>query len=142
MRTEAIRTWSRIHTTLFQLTRGRIGRHARGMDYLLLTTTGRRSGKKHTVPLLYLRDGSNLVAIASFGGKPRHPDWFHNLTRDPNVTVQVGGDRLAAMARVADAEERARLWPQAVAVWPDYEAYQRRTERLIPVVILERTPPL
>ena len=63
------------------------------MDYLLLTTTGRHSGKKHTVPLLYLRDGSNLVAIASFGGKPRHPDWFHNLTRDPNVTVQVGGDR-------------------------------------------------
>jgi deazaflavin-dependent oxidoreductase (nitroreductase family) len=112
------------------------------MDYLLLTTTGRRSGKKHTVPLLYLRDGSNLVAIASFGGKPRHPDWFHNLMRDPNVTVQIGGDRYAATAREAKAEERARLWPRAAAVWPDYEEYQKRTERLIPVVVLERTPPL
>jgi F420H(2)-dependent quinone reductase len=142
VRTEAIRTWSRIHTVLFQVTRGRIGRHARGMDYLLLTTTGRRSGKNHTVPLLYLRDGSNLAVIASVGGKPRHPDWFHNLAQDPNVAVQVAGERFAAMAREAGTEERARLWLQAVAVWPDYEEYQKRTERLIPVVILERTPPL
>jgi deazaflavin-dependent oxidoreductase (nitroreductase family) len=142
VRTEAIRTWSRIHTVLFQVTRGRIGRHARGMDYLLLTTTGRRSGKNHTVPLLYLRDGSNLAVIASLGGKPRHPDWFHNLAQDPNVAVQVAGERFAAMAREAGSEERARLWLQAVAVWPDYEQYQKRTERLIPVVILERMPPL
>ena len=110
------------------------------MDYLLLTTNGSRSGKKHTVPLLYLQDGPNLAVIASFGGKPRHPDWFHNLAQDPNVTVQVAGERFAASAREAESEERARLWPQAVAVWPDYEEYQNRTERSIPVVILERTP--
>lgn len=111
------------------------------MDYLLLTTTGRRSGKKHTVPLLYLSDGSNLAVIASLGGKPRHPDWFHNLAKDPNVRVQVGGERFAAAAREANSAEQARLWPRAVAVWPDYEVYQNRTERVIPVVILERTPP-
>lgn len=111
------------------------------MDFLLLTTTGRRSGKRHTVPLLYLRDGSNLAVIASFGGKPQHPDWFHNLVRDPNVSVQVEGESFAATAREADGAERARLWPRALEVWPDYAEYQKRTDRVIRIVILERTPP-
>ncbi|HJR87136.1 MAG TPA: nitroreductase family deazaflavin-dependent oxidoreductase [Acidimicrobiia bacterium] len=142
MRTRAIRNWSRAHTILYRLTRGRVGRRARGMDYLLLTTTGRRSGKSHTVPLLYLRDGPNLAVIASFGGKPRHPDWYWNLRNDPNAGVQIEGEHFAATAREADAEERGRLWPRAVAVWPDYAEYQKRTDRRIAVVILERTPPL
>jgi deazaflavin-dependent oxidoreductase (nitroreductase family) len=107
------------------------------MDYLLLTTTGRLSGKRHTVPLLYLRDGPRLAVIASFGGKPRHPDWYWNLRKDPNVSVQVDGARFAATAREADTEERARIWPRAVAVWPDYAAYQKRTDRVIAIVILE-----
>ncbi|MGH8957806.1 MAG: nitroreductase family deazaflavin-dependent oxidoreductase [Acidimicrobiia bacterium] len=141
VRTGAIRNWSRVHKILFRATGGRFGRRARGMDFLLLTTTGRSSGKRHTVPLVYLRDGQNQAVIASFGGKPRHPDWFHNLVRDPNVTVQVGDERFAATAREADAEERARLWPQALAVWPDYAIYEKRTDRVIRIVILERTPP-
>ena len=111
------------------------------MDYLLLTTTGRKSGKRHTVPLLFLRDGADLAVIASFGGKPRHPDWYWNLVNDPNVSVQIDRERFAATAREADAEERGRLWPRAVAVWPDYAEYQKRTDRRIAVVILERTPP-
>ncbi len=115
-----------------------MGRRLRGMDFLLLTTSGRSSGHKHTVPLLYLRDGSHLVVIASFGGKPRHPDWFQNLEKDPHVTVELEGKRFVAKARVADLEERARLWPRAVAAYVDYKTYQRRTERQIPVVILER----
>ncbi|HJU51025.1 MAG TPA: nitroreductase family deazaflavin-dependent oxidoreductase [Acidimicrobiia bacterium] len=139
MRTRAIRNWSRAHTILYRATGGRFGRRARGMEYLLLTTTGRRSGKRHTVPLLYLREDPSLAVIASFGGKPRHPDWYWNLRQDPNVDVQVEGERFTATAREADAEERARLWPRAVAVWPGYAVYQKRTDRQIAIVILDRT---
>jgi deazaflavin-dependent oxidoreductase (nitroreductase family) len=108
------------------------------MEYLLLTTTGRRSGQRHTVPLLYLREDPSVAVIASFGGKPSHPDWYWNLRQDPNVDVQVEGERFTATAREADAEERARLWPRAVAVWPGYAVYQKRTDRRIAIVILDR----
>ncbi len=104
---------------------------------LLLTTTGRRSGRQRTQPLLYLEDGEDLAVIASAGGQPTHPSWFHNLIADPDVSVQIGANHTPMRARVASADERARIWPRAVAAYASYATYQTRTTREIPVVLLE-----
>jgi deazaflavin-dependent oxidoreductase (nitroreductase family) len=104
---------------------------------LLLTTAGRRTGQRHTVPLLYITDGDRLVVIASYGGRDRHPDWYLNLVADPAVTAQVGGFRLAMRARTVTSDERARWWPRVVAAYEGYRTYQSRTDREIPIVILE-----
>lgn len=124
------------HVHAYRLTGGRIGRRVRGVDVLLLDHVGRRSGQRRTNPLLFIEDGDDLVIVASKGGSPKHPAWWLNLRDSPRTTVQVGGERREIVARQADAEERARLWPRLVEVWPDYEDYQRRTNREIPVVIL------
>ncbi len=112
----------------------------RGAPTLLLTTTGRRSGTQHTTPLIYQQDGDRYLVVASKGGADTPPDWYHNIEQDPEVEVQVWGDRFTARARTASEDEKDRLWPVMTAVWPDYDAYQRRTERAIPLVILERAP--
>jgi deazaflavin-dependent oxidoreductase (nitroreductase family) len=126
------------HTRLYQVTRGAIGHHVPGLPpFLLLHHVGAKSGVRRTTPLLYLRDGENLVVIASKGGNPRHPAWFHNLRANPRTTVQVGAEQRPVQARVATAEERARLWPRAVEAYRDYARYQERTDREIPVVVLE-----
>jgi deazaflavin-dependent oxidoreductase (nitroreductase family) len=104
---------------------------------LLLDHVGARSGTLRTSPLLYVPDGENLVLVASKGGFPRNPAWFHNLRANPETYVQVGGERRRVRARVASAAERPRLWDLAVAVWPGYEDYRRRTDREIPLVVLE-----
>jgi deazaflavin-dependent oxidoreductase (nitroreductase family) len=104
---------------------------------LLLTTWGRATGKPHTVPLLYLRDGDALVVIASWGGRPDDPDWYRNLTHDPRATVQVRTERWAVRACTASDRERALWWPRIVAAYPGYRAYQARTDRVIPVVFLD-----
>jgi len=104
---------------------------------LLLTARGRKTGKARTTPLLYLQDGDRLVVVASKGGAPRHPAWFLNLAANPEVTVERGRERLAMRAREADDEERARYWPQVVAMYPGYEKYQQKTSRRIPLVVLE-----
>jgi deazaflavin-dependent oxidoreductase (nitroreductase family) len=110
-----------------------------GTTVLLLTTTGRRSGASRTTPLIYGRDGDNYVVVASKGGADEHPAWYLNLQKDPEVEVQVLGDRFTARARAATDEEKPRLWQAAVERWPAYADYQRRTERDIPVVVLERS---
>jgi deazaflavin-dependent oxidoreductase (nitroreductase family) len=104
---------------------------------LLLTTFGRMTGTLHAVPLLYLRDGENLVVIASFGGRDRHPAWYLNLVADPSVSAQVGRSRLSLHARTASPEERAILWPRVVDAYDAYARYSGRTGREIPIVILE-----
>ncbi len=104
---------------------------------LILTTTGRRSGRPHEVPLLYLRDGESLVVIASYGGRPNHPDWHLNLVAHSEAEVQIRGRRQAVTARMASSEERAMWWPRIVAAYEGYSQYQSRTDRLIPVVFLE-----
>jgi deazaflavin-dependent oxidoreductase (nitroreductase family) len=104
---------------------------------LLLDHVGARSAKRRTSPLVYGVDGANLVLIASKGGFPKHPAWFHNLRANPDTTVQVGSERRAVRARVAEGEERTRLWALMVSVYGGYEDYRRRTEREIPVVVLE-----
>jgi F420H(2)-dependent quinone reductase len=127
-----------LHVELYRRTRGLIGHRVPfAPPMLLLDHVGARSGKRRTSPLAYVRDGDSYVVIASKGGHPRHPGWFHNLRAHPDTTIQVGSARLAVRARVATPQERERLWPRAVAVWGPYESYQRRTQRQIPLVILE-----
>jgi len=108
-----------------------------GSEILILTTTGRRSGRRIPVPLIFGRDGGNYVLVASRGGAPRHPGWFLNLREKPEVGVQVKAQRFGARARVAEGEERERLWRLMNGIWRHYDEYQTRTDREIPVVVLE-----
>jgi deazaflavin-dependent oxidoreductase (nitroreductase family) len=141
-----IRLGSRANTWIYRVTGGRLGGKWRFMagfkkpvPVLLLTTTGRRSGKERTVPLLYLRDGVDIVVVASTGGLPDHPAWYHNLSADPEVSVQVGSDVSRRRGHTATDDERDRLWPRLVEMYADFETYQQWTAdtREIPVVILE-----
>jgi deazaflavin-dependent oxidoreductase (nitroreductase family) len=104
---------------------------------LLLTTTGRKSGKPHILPLIYGKSEKGYVIVASKGGAPSHPDWYFNLTAHPEVTVQVGAKRFKGRARTTTGAERSTLWEQMVGIYPPYEDYQKRTKREIPIVILE-----
>jgi deazaflavin-dependent oxidoreductase (nitroreductase family) len=128
-----------VHTLVYRATRGRVGHRfpGGGPPMLLLDHKGAKSGKERTSPLMYVEDGDDVILIASKGGYPKNPGWFHNLKANPETTVQVGPEKRRVRARVASAEERERLWPKAVEVWPDYDDYQKRTERQIPMVILE-----
>ena len=128
---------SRIHAAAYRATRGRVGARLVDNDMLLLTTSGRRSGRRRTVPLLYLRDGRRYVVIASYGGRDHHPDWYLNLGSDPDAEVRVGARRIPVRAVTASREERERLWPRVVAAYDGYRAYQGRTDREIPVVLLD-----
>ncbi|MGH2988932.1 MAG: nitroreductase family deazaflavin-dependent oxidoreductase [Solirubrobacterales bacterium] len=126
------------HTLVYRLSGGRIGHTFPGLPtMLLLDHVGAKSGERRTSPLLYIEDGEDLVLVASKGGYPRHPAWFHNLRAHPDTSVQVGTERRDVHARVATPEEHARLWPRAVESYGPYRDYQRRTEREIPLVILE-----
>lgn len=104
---------------------------------LLLDHVGARSGRRRTTPLVYVDDSPNVVIVASKGGHPRHPAWFHNLRANPETTVQIGTSRRRVRARVATPQERERLWPMAVATYSGYRGYQERTDREIPLVVLE-----
>jgi deazaflavin-dependent oxidoreductase (nitroreductase family) len=106
---------------------------------LLLTTTGRRTGKPHTVPLLYLRDGDQVVVIASWGGRDNDPEWYKNLVVEPTVHVQIEGERQAMQAATAGAERRSALWSRVLEAYDGYGIYQSRTDRVIPVVLLTPT---
>lgn len=136
---EAETLFGQEHVRRYRETGGEVGHvWKRGATTLLLTTTGRKSGERRTTPLIYVQDGDRYVIIASQGGAPVHPSWYLNLTADPNVEVQVRDDVFRARARTATGEERERLWTLAAQQWPDYDAYQTKTDREIPVVVLER----
>jgi deazaflavin-dependent oxidoreductase (nitroreductase family) len=131
--------WNRftgLNNALYRLSGGRLMGSFDGNPVLLLHHVGRRSGEERVTPLLYLEDGEDLVIVASMGGTPKHPAWFHNLTGRPETEVEVGSERRRVTARVAGAEERAELWPRLVEHYPAFGAYQSRTEREIPVVVL------
>jgi F420H(2)-dependent quinone reductase len=126
------------HVLVYRLTNGLIGhRLPCAPPMLLLDHTGAKSGIRRTTPLVYVDDPPNVVIVASKGGHPRHPSWYHNLRAHPDTTVQIGGTRRFVQARVATADERKRLWPKAVGVYPGYSGYQERAPREIPLVILE-----
>jgi deazaflavin-dependent oxidoreductase (nitroreductase family) len=126
------------HAGIYRATNGLVGHRFPGSpSMLLLDHVGAKSGTLRTSPLVYARDGVDFVLVASKGGYPKSPGWFHNLKANPDTTIQVGSKRLAVHARVADPDERKRLWPVVVKVYGGYEDYQRRTEREIPLVILE-----
>ena len=127
------------HTVVYRLTRGVIGhRIPGGPPMLLLDHVGAKSGKERTSPLVYVQDGDDVVLVASKGGNPKNPAWFHNLKANPQTTVQIGSEKRPVRARVATDEERKRLWPKAVKTYGGYAGYQKRTKRKIPLVILER----
>jgi deazaflavin-dependent oxidoreductase (nitroreductase family) len=127
------------HVRRYRETGGEVGHDwKRGSKTLLLTTNGRKTGNATTTPLIYENAGDAYVIVASKGGAPSHPGWYRNLAKDPNVEVQVKDDVFAARARTATGEERDELWKLAARQWPDYDAYQTRTDREIPVVVLER----
>jgi deazaflavin-dependent oxidoreductase (nitroreductase family) len=127
------------HVKRYVATDGEEGHDWReGAPVLILTTVGRRSGEQRSTPLIYGRSGDDYLVVASEGGAPAPPDWYLNLQGDPEVTVQVKADRFAARARTASAEEKPELWEIMTDIWPHYDQYQARTDREIPVVVLER----
>jgi F420H(2)-dependent quinone reductase len=138
----ATRRFMGLHTLLYRATGGRIGRSIPGIrgKVLLLEHVGARSGARRTSPLLYVEDGADLVIVASKGGFPKHPAWYHNLIANPDTTVQVDSERRSIHARVATPEEYDRLWARAVRAYRGYEDYRVRTDRQIPVVVLEPRP--
>ena len=132
----AVKLLSHLHTGLYRLTGGLVGRRLVHNDMMLLTTTGRSSGRPHTVPLLYLRDGDRFVVIASYGGRPDHPEWYRNLLAEPRAMAQVLASRFEVDAETMDAASRAEWWPRVVDAYSDYAVYQSRTTREIPVLRL------
>jgi len=126
------------HTAVYRLTGGIIGHRLPGAPpTLLLDHTGARSGTRRTSPLVYGRDGENVILVASKGGYPKNPAWFHNLMAHPDTTIQIGPRRQPVHARAATAAEREHLWPLMVSVYGGYADYQKRTDREIPLVVLE-----
>lgn len=126
------------HVRRYQETDGAEGHDWNNTTVLLLTTKGRKSGKPVTTPLIYQRFGDDYLVVASKGGAPDHPLWYKNLLAEPEVEVQVKADRFRARARTAEPSEKPEMWRTMVRTWPDYDEYQQKTDREIPVVVLER----
>jgi deazaflavin-dependent oxidoreductase (nitroreductase family) len=127
------------HVERYQATDGAEGHDwQKGTTILLLTTTGRKTGREYVHPLIYREHDGAYLVVASKGGADQAPAWYENLTANPDVQVQVRGDKFRARARTATPEEKPQLWREMAEVWPDYDEYQRKTTREIPVVVLER----
>ncbi|MFC5747754.1 nitroreductase family deazaflavin-dependent oxidoreductase [Actinomadura rugatobispora] len=124
------------HVKRYRETDGEVGYEWNGANILLLTTKGRKSGQERTSALIFGRDGDDYLVVASTGGMPKHPAWYLNLEADPNVEIQVKAEKIPVVARTAPEPERSRLWKIATSYWPNYDTYQTRTERVIPVVVL------
>jgi proline iminopeptidase len=137
--TDATKLHGPEHVEAYLETDGEVGHDWReGSSTLILTTRGRRSGEERQNALIYGTHGDDPVVVASRGGSPTHPGWYLNLRENPEVQVQIWGDRFTARARDATPDEREELWPQMTQHWPPYDEYQAKTDREIPVVILER----
>jgi len=126
------------HVRVYRETDGERGYNWRGTEILLLTTKGRKSGEERTTPLIHRTDGDRWVIVASKGGTPEHPDWYLNLQDDPEIEIQVKDEKIPVTPSTAEGDERERLWKLMTEVWPDYDDYQGKTDRKIPVVVLER----
>jgi deazaflavin-dependent oxidoreductase (nitroreductase family) len=130
--------WNRQTIEAFRANGGKVGGMWEGRPLLLLTTTGAKSGRRHTTPTMYLRDGDRLLIFASKGGAPTHPHWYHNLLAHPEVTVEVGPETYQAITTVITGEQRDRLYARQAERYPQFADYQSRTSRTIPVIALER----
>lgn len=130
--------WYDEHLKRYLETDGEDGHIWQGVPTLILTTKGRKTGEDRVLPLIYGEHGDAHVVVASKGGAPEHPAWYLNLRDEPNVRVQVKADKFSATARDATPEERAELWPRMAEIWPAYDDYQAKTDRQIPLVVLER----
>lgn len=130
--------WVRDHIRDYVDSNGENGHIWKGVTTLLLTTTGRRTGKQRRTALIYGRDGDRYIIVASKGGAEDHPQWYRNLAANPDVELQVANEKFSARARTATDEERPALWELMAQIWPAYNDYQKKTSRQIPVVILER----
>jgi len=128
---------TRANVWIYRVSGGRLGNHIGRGPVLLLHHVGAKSGTKRVSPLIYLGDGERLVIVASKGGTDKHPAWFHNLMAHPDTEVEVGRDHRPVRARRAEQAERDALWPRLVEMYPPYADYQRQTDRLIPVVVLD-----
>ena len=131
-------TWQRQHLDKYLATNGEEGHDWRGVPTLLLTTIGSQSGQARRTPLIYGESDGRYLIVASRGGTPGHPDWYRNLRAHPTVRLQVKGDQFNARARTATPDEKPALWKIMTQIWPDYDEYQKKTTRAIPVVVLER----
>lgn len=132
-----VKPMSHINTWLYRVSGGKVGgRWMYGAPVMLLSYTGRKSGRRMTTPLLYIRDGRDVITVASKGGSATHPLWYLNLRTNPDCEVEVGREKTRMRARTATAEEKKKYWPELARVYPDYDDYQRRSPRDIPVVIL------
>jgi deazaflavin-dependent oxidoreductase (nitroreductase family) len=137
MNKTTLRFLSALNVLIYRTSRGKwLGHVPSGAPVCLLTTTGNKSGRRRTVPLLYLADGRDFVVVASQGGRPQHPGWYFNLEAKPSAELMIGGRRFPVAARRVSEEEKAQLWPRLIELYPQYENYQRRTRRLIPVMRL------
>jgi deazaflavin-dependent oxidoreductase (nitroreductase family) len=125
------------HVDRYRETGGKEGHEWNGAPTLILTTRGRKSGEPRDTPLIYGRSGENYLVVASMGGAPRPPAWYLNLEADPETEIQVWDKRIKTRARTATAEEKPAMWKEMISHWPAYDSYQERTEREIPVVVLE-----
>ncbi|HET6884991.1 MAG TPA: nitroreductase family deazaflavin-dependent oxidoreductase [Rubrobacteraceae bacterium] len=133
----AAQKWvTKLHVAAYRATEGKIGGRLMNSPVLLLLTTGRKSGKERTTPLLFLRDGVNYIMVASNGGTAGDPAWWLNLQKDPEAIVEIGGRTLRVRAEEVKGEEKRRLWTRLVEMYPLYESYQQRTDREIPVILL------
>ncbi|HEV8564594.1 MAG TPA: nitroreductase family deazaflavin-dependent oxidoreductase [Actinomycetota bacterium] len=132
------RGWVADHIRRYVESDGEKGHRWHGANTLLLTTRGRKSGKLRRTALIYGRDGDRYFVVGSQGGAKKHPSWYLNLSENPDVEVQVGAERFSARARTATAKEKPKLWRIMAKIWPEYDTYQAKTDRDIPVVILER----
>jgi len=143
LRARALKAVFKAHTQIYEASDGRIGQWigpmAPGLPKLLLSVTGRKSGLVRTTPLVYFEDGDSYVVVGSDGAARRDPQWWKNLQEDPRATVRVGRNKFSATARLAEGEERDRLWQIGTGILPAWAEYQTRTERLLPVVVLTPT---
>jgi deazaflavin-dependent oxidoreductase (nitroreductase family) len=127
------------HVRRYQETDGQVGYIWNGVPILLLTTTGRKSGLPRTTPLIHGRDGDDYLVVASMGGAPQHPNWYRNLVKNPMAEIQVLDQHIPVSARTASDDEKPRLWKIVTDLWPNYDVYQSRTDRVIPIAVLSPT---
>ena len=131
-----IRLIGRLHGWLWKLTRGAVGNNLGTAHFMMLTTNGRQTGRERTTPVLYLKDGADLIVVASFGGNDMHPAWYLNLERDPRAEVLLNGQRRLLVAHRVSPEEKQSIWPRLIEMYPNFAVYQQRTRREIPLLRL------